>query len=165
MFRKLSRFAPPGYNLREELGYYLIFILGGLLISFKFFFRFNEAYNNLFGFENNLKVLLPDAIMPNFEILASNVFSGFRNYFLSLYFLWQHYAYHKKETMSIYLMKRLPKSWERHFRCWALPVMLFLLGILLTMLLRGLYFLFYLKIVPLSVWPPDQTLNLWSVIL
>src|SRR5665647_953302 len=114
MIRKLERYAPPGYELKTELRYILYISLASLLVSFMFFLRFRDAYNLLFDFENGVKVLLPNAQMPDFE------------------------------TKSIYLMLRLPNRFEYHMRCWVIPLAFILLSYLAIMLLKIAYFTYYL---------------------
>lgn len=166
MIRKLERYAPPGYELKTELRYILYISLASLLVSFGFFLRFREAYNLLFDFENGVKVLLPNAQVPDFETLSKDAFSLFRTLspWLS-FFIWYHYRYFKVETKSIYLMLRLPNRFEYHMRCWAIPLAFILLSYLAIALLKVVYFTYYLNMIPLSAWPPGQSMNLWSVIL
>lgn len=166
MIRKLERYAPPGYELKTELSYILFLSVASLLVSFMFFLRFREAYNLLFEFENGVKVLLPNAQMPGFETLSKDAFFSFRT--LSPWiscFIWYHYRYFKVETKSVYLMLRLPNRFEYHMRCWAIPLAFILLSYLAITLLKVVYFTYYLNMIPLTAWPPSQSMNLWSVIL
>lgn len=166
MIRKLERYAPPGYELKPELSNILFLSVASLLVSFMFFLRFREAYNLLFDFENGVKVLLPNAQMPDFETLSKDAFSLFRTLSVGLpLFIWYHYRYFKVETKSVYLMLRLPNRFEYHMRCWAIPLAFILLSYLAIILLKVIYFTYYLNMIPLSAWPPGQSMNLWSVIL
>ena len=58
------------------------------------------------------------------------------------------YYYFKKDTMSIYLMRRLPDRWELHRRCWGKPLILSGLCLLIQAGLIALYFLIYLVFTP-----------------
>ncbi len=166
MIRKLERYAPPGFELKAELGTILFLSVASLLVSFMFFLRFREAYNLLFEFENGVKVLLPNAQMPDFETLSKDAFSLFGALSLCiLCFIWFHYRYLKFETKSVYLMLRLPNRFEYHMRCWAIPLAFLVLSYLAIALLKAVYFNYYLRMVPLSAWPPGQSMHLWSVIL
>jgi len=166
MIRKLERYAPPGYELKTELSYILFLSVASLLVSFMFFLRFREAYNLLFDFENGVKVLLPNAQMPDFGTLSNAPFSSFRTLWVwTFFFIRNHYRYINVETKSIYLMLRLPNRFEYHMRCWAIPLAFILLSYLVMILLKITYFTYYLNMIPLSAWPPGQSMNLWSVIL
>lgn len=166
MIRKLERYAPPGYELKTELSYILFLSVASLLVSFMFFLRFREAYNLLFEFENGVKVLLPNAQMPGFETLSKDAFSLFQALWVwTLFLIRNHYRYFNVETKSVYLMLRLPNRFEYHMRCWAIPLAFILLSYLAITLLKVVYFTYYLNMIPLSAWPPGQSMNLWSVIL
>jgi len=156
MLSKLERYSPPGYELKEELHLIVGYIVGAVIISFWFFREFQSAMN----------LVSPGAYMPHFESLVKKSFFMFR--FLPFHmpwYIWQRYQYFNKETKSIYLMLRLPRRFEYHFRCWALPVFFIISVILLSIVIKALYFVFYTYMVPLSAWPPGQSMNLWSVIL
>src|SRR5665647_174096 len=100
MIRKLERYAPPGYELKTELSYILLLSVASLLISFMFFLRFREAYNLLFDFENGVKVLLPNAQMPDFETLSKGVFTFQALSLWTFIFIRNHYRYINVETKS-----------------------------------------------------------------
>ena len=166
MMRKLERFAPPGYDLETELKFILVFSIGSLIISFSFFLHFHEAYELLFHFEEGVKILIPNALMPDFETLSRSAMASFRtNSAWVLYVIWLRYRYFKTETKSVYVMLRLPKRTEYHMRCWVMPITLSLLSFLIMIMLKALYFTYYKNVVPLPAWPPGQSMNLWSVIL
>ena len=166
MIRRLERYSPPGYDVRTEFGYIANLVVFSLLFSFLFFWRFQKAYELLFGYEDGIKVLLPNAQMPTFESL-----SRFSSSFLRMLPLWvsnfirYRYNYFNVETKSVYVMLRLPQRSEYHKRCWAIPFAFIILSYLLIFLLNVLYFIYYKNMVPLSAWPPGQSMNLWSVIL
>lgn len=166
MMRKLEQFAPPGYELKSELKYFLFFTTVYMIFSFSFFLHFHEAYELLFHFEEGVKILLPNALMPDFETLSRSALVSFRyNSAWILCAVWLRYRYFKTETKSVYVMLRLPKRTEYHMRCWVMPITLSLLSFLIMIMLKALYFTYYKNLVPLSAWPPGQSMNLWSVIL
>lgn len=63
------------------------------------------------------------------------------------------YAYHKKHSMSIYLMRRLPDRWELHRRCWGRPLIFTAGSFLLMGLVLAFYFLVYLILTPAECLP------------
>lgn len=165
MVRKLERYSPPGYDVRIEIGAFIGTFIVYPLHILMFYWRFQEAYELLFGYEDGIKVLLPNVLMPTFESL----------YVFLLYFLYialwgfrlilYRYKYFNIETKSGYVMLRLPRRFEYHKRCWGIPVAWMILNYILFFLIKGLCFVYYKNMIPLSAWPPGQSMNLWSVIL
>ena len=161
---KLERHVPPGFDLKLDLIAYSIWIIMQILVSFfRFFSRFDQAYTNLFAYEDGVKILLADARMIEFATLIRGVGSAY--FVLAFIVVRRHYLYFTKDTKSIYLMKRLPKYWERDRRCWALPLTYMLATFLVSVLLKSLFLWVYLHYTPAGSLPPDQVLNIWSVIL
>lgn len=166
MVRKLERYIPPGFNLKYELQQILFIIVAIILMCLWVFWQMQKAYSNLFSLENGIRVLLPNARMIDFQELTHELGSLVSSIpFFSFLMIRDHYRYFKSETQSIYLMLRLPKRTEYHRRCWTIPVAVFILSYVLLTMVKALYFVYYLYIVPLSAWPPGQSVNLWSVIL
>jgi hypothetical protein len=166
LIHRLERYSPPGYDVRTEISYFsgIFFVI--LFLIFIFYQRFQEAFELLFGYEDGIKVLLPNVLMPTFKSLDEISFSEFL--FVSLFgfrLIRYRYRYFNVETKSGYVMLRLPRRFEYHKRCWVIPVAWMTLSYLLFFLIKVLSFIYYKNMVPLSAWPPGQSMNLWSVIL
>lgn len=52
-----------------------------------------------------------------------------------------HYLYHRREAMSVYLMRRLPSRWEYHRRCLGMPLLGIASSLVLLALLMAVYYL------------------------
>ena len=166
LIHRLERYSPPGYDVRTEISYFAALFSVTLFLIFIFYQRFQEAYELLFGYEDGIKVLLPNVLMPTFKSLDEISFSEFLFVALSGFRLIRYrYRYFNVETKSGYVMLRLPRRFEYHKRCWAVPLAWMVLSYLLFLIVKGLCFVYYKNMVPLSAWPPGQSMNLWSVIL
>ncbi len=82
----------------------------------------------------------PGAVMVPFAGLIRGIpLMGFWIFFLLMgYQVARHYRYHTRDSMSVYLMRRLPDRWEYHRRCWTVPVLSSLVELVL---LAGMLFL------------------------
>lgn len=119
----LNRYSPPGMELKQEKR---IFIWGMILsILYSVFYwaaKYVEAYNSLFVYKNGKHLLNVNAEMPYFRALLGHSFIGFAILsVIMLGFIVYHYIYYRQGSMSIYLMKRLPKKSELHIRALAIP--------------------------------------------
>ena len=68
----------------------------------------------------------------------------------------EHYNYHYQGSKSIYMMKRLPKKSELWRRCLVLPVTLALTSEAAAMILRLLFFAYYMIRTPVVFLAPGQ---------
>lgn len=165
MLHKLELYSPPGFDFMTGSGVYLGAFIALLMHAFMFFRRFQEAYEFLFRHEDGIKVLLSNVLMPTFKSLSISYSYIFFITSWGFYLIRLRYRYFNVETKSGYVMLRLPRRLEYHKRCWAVPVAWIILNYLFFFLIKGLCFIYYRNLVPLSAWPPGQSMNLWSVIL
>jgi hypothetical protein len=161
----LSRHAPPGFVLRPERRFFLAGMACAVLYSLGFLGRFFDARTNLYRYEGTKRVLLPGTLMPDFYVLLDNALIGFVVLALCMlvFILW-HYLYHRQNSKSIYLMRRLPKRWELHRRCLTLPLAAVLLCLLAAGLLLLVYYWIYMAATPDVCLTPQQWQKLWSVL-
>ena len=116
---------------------------------------YSDAYDSLWHHRGSLRIMLREgAIMPGFfEIL-----SGSETVFLMVcaampFWALYHYSYHFNGSKSIYLMRRLPESWELHRRCLVGPAVGLLGALSLQGLLGVLYCLIYIFVTPRQCLP------------
>ena len=145
-----KRNSPPGIDLKQEWRVFLIGNIVSVLISFfAFIDKYVDARNQLFVYEIDKKMLIEGAIIAPFSNLFSVYFSGF---FLVACFLLgyviHHYLYFRQDSMSIYLMKRLPDKRELHRRALTVPCLAVLatIGVALAAIL--FYFIIYILAKP-----------------
>ncbi len=165
---KLSaeKLIPPGINIAREVRT----LIGGAVIAFLyslgFFFRYSDAYHELFDYVGGKRVLLEGAQMRSFGALWGNSHYGFYILaLLSLAFIIYHYAYFYQGSKSIYLMKRLPNRLERHYRCITLPVLYAIASVLLSVAVMLLYLAFYLIFTPKGCISPAEWQIPWGILL
>ena len=127
----IKRNSPPGIDLKQEWRVFLIGNIVSVCISFfAFIDKYIDARNQLFFYEIDKKMLIDGAIIAPFSSLFSVYFSGF--FFVSCFMLGYviyHYLYYRQDSMSIYLMKRLPNKRELHRRALTVPCLAFLVRV------------------------------------
>ena len=158
----LSRFAPPGQDLRP-LRYTLIAVLViALLWSFLFFDRLRDEIYLLYENPSLSKATRPGAIMPDYPVVLGNSLWGFAMAaFVMASFVVSNYAGFFSGAKPIYLMRRLPDRFELARRCCTLPLSAAALCALCALLLLHVYLLIYLAAVPEACLAPDQWLKIW----
>lgn len=162
----LSNYLPVGFSLKKEntiLGFGFGIAIG---YSFRFLVNYLSERGGLYEWRGDKKLLMPDAIMPDFVDLFQTSLRGYVLLAaLILIFIGIHYAYHYQGSKSIYLMRRLPNRMELHKRCLSYPLFCIGLCILLAVLTLFVYFAIYMVFTPKQCLSPDQWQKLWSVIL
>lgn len=154
MKREYTHFAPPGTDIRRTVQVFLIALAAAVLLSGSFLTRYRRAYNALFHWIGQDKVLVPDALMQDFNILLGNCFWAFPLLMLCLLALvvWNYLSY-RQGSMSIYLMRRLPDRSLLHHQCWTLPLLGMAICILVCLGLLYIYHLIYLNCTPVQCLP------------
>ena len=151
----LTKYAPAGIPIKNEIRLFFISLGIACIYSMGFLIRYLDARNELF--ETTLtgqKVLIISARMPHFSTLIANAFFGFfLAGLLALAASIYHYFFHSQGSKSIYLMKRLPRKWELYKRCFALPGMAILITVLTALLLYLLYYGIYVYFTPSACLP------------
>lgn len=161
----IKRYSPPGMELKQEKK---LFIWGMILsILYSIFYwsaNYIEAYNSLFVYKNGMLLLNVNAEMPNFRALLGHSFIGFAILSVIMFgFIVYHYIYYRQGSMSIYLMKRIPKKSELHIRALAIPVIVVVLCFITAFILLMIYFAIYMLVTPKACLLPNQWQNLWRL--
>ena len=150
-----KRNSPPGIDLGQEWRVFLIGNIASVIVSlFAFLAKYIDARDQLFVYEIDRKILKEGAIIAPFSSLFSIYFSGFVLVALFLLgYVIYHYSYFRQESMSIYLMKRLPDKRELHKRALTVPVLAVLATICVALAAVLLYFVIYLLATPRACLP------------
>ena len=160
----LSRLTPPGYSLELERAFFRFGLVSAAVYSAFFFIRFGNAIDNLYGYEDRRRVLLPDAVMPDFADLLEHNFIGFALLAaLMLCFIAIRYAYYRQGSRADYLMRRLPDAADWHRRCLLIPVLNALTCAAAAVLLLLVYFAIYMLITPDACLRPGQWYKIWRI--
>lgn len=164
----LTRYAPPGIDLKYEKNTFVIGFIIATLRSTGFLFWLNNVYHNFFDPD---AILEPGMMFPEFLLLIRAV-SG-RDYLVvfrilipcMLAFTIYHYLYHRTLSKSVYLMRRLPDRWEYHRRCLTLPLVGAGLVFLAEVILLLFYFWIYILVIPEANLVPGQFATIWRALL
>lgn len=163
MIEFLKRNAPPGIDLKQECQVWLAGNIVSVIISFfAFLIQYVEAREQLFTYEAGTRERIEGAIITPFYNLFGIGFSGF--FVVSavmLCFIIYHYAYYRQGSMSIYLMKRLPRKRELHIRALAVPCLAVLATLAVAFAAIALYFIIYILATPKECLPYAALRVLW----
>ena len=150
---ELSRWAPPGMELRFWKQFFWSGLFFSALYSMTFLMEFKSEWNGLWA-DVEKKILWNNARMPAFfELLDKSLF-GYLVLSVGMVVMAVYsYGYFYRDSRSIYLMRGLPDRWELHRRCLPLPAV----GILIctvTSLVNGMiYYGIYRLFTPVECLP------------
>ncbi len=124
---KWDKLAPVGVSARTEISG----ILAGLgLAAFWSLTGVARIVEHMNGLTYNSSYGITEIPFSPYRVLLGTALDGFFLVALVLVFLAiGHYLYHRRGARTDYLMRRLPRPWEYHMRCLALPA----LGIVLAL--------------------------------
>lgn len=151
---RLEKYAPPGINLAKEVMVFVVSMTCAVIFSLGYVLAYISARNELYEVINDKRILKEGAIIPEFEVILGNYFSGFILVGVAMaIILVYHYAYHYQDSKIIYLMKRLPNRWELHRRCITLPIAGSIVAVVVLILLWAIYFGIYFLFTPQQCLP------------
>ena len=146
----LSRFVPLGLEGEKEGQWILLgWGISALAAMIQFANQYHDALSRLYNHMLGGRRLIQGAVMTPFSELVLGCEFGFVLMCLGLALLAvYHYHYHTQSSKPIYLMRRLPNSWELHIRCLGMPVMGAVGALAILGLLTILFFVIYLRCTP-----------------
>lgn len=162
----LERFAPVGYDWRQELKYFAGGLIGALLYSLRYVYRLNSALSRLYVTSplTGKRVLREGMLMQDFAVLIYKCLLAFPLMALVMaMFGVLHYAYHRRGSRSDYTMRRLPDRWEMHRRCLTIPVCTVLICLIAGFLMLLIYYGIYMLATPEQCLTPGQWGKLWTM--
>lgn len=158
-----KRNSPPGIDLKQEWRVFLIGNIGSVLISFfAFIANYLKKREELFTYVGAERVRIEGAIMTPFHNLINFYFVGF--FFVACFMLGYiiyHYAYYRQDSMSIYLMKRLPNKSELHKRAFTIPCLAVLATFAIALAAILFYFIIYILATPKACLPYAALREIW----
>lgn len=163
MIEFLERNAPPGVDLKQEYQVWLIGNVAAVIISFLAFLdRYIGARSRLFTYATGTRERIEGAIITPFYDLFSIYFAGFLIVSaVMLCFIVYHYTYYRQGSMSIYLMKRLPRKSEFHKRAITVPCLAVLATFAVAAVAIVFYFLIYILATPKDCLPYAALREIW----
>lgn len=147
---EIGKCFPPGYEEYEKERNAAGLLLGiGVLLSFQFFGNLYHAVNALYEYVGRRRVLKAGAVAASFGRLVTGHWGLYVPWvlFLAAMVLY-HYFYYRRETKSIYLMRRLPKRGVLLKSCVEGPLLGLLTGAAALAVLYLLYYGLYLLVIP-----------------
>lgn len=159
----LSRYAPPGINVKNEKNFFIGLLACVSGFSFVgFMVRYSSCRNSLFVYSLNTKTIIPGAQIEDFsEVLGNSLYGFAAAAVCMLVLIVINYSYHYKDSRSIYLMKRLSNPYELHKRCLMLPILGALICIAAGFIALVVYYAVYMNFTPGQCIPPDQWQKIW----
>ncbi len=119
----LKKYTPPGMDLSQEKGLFIAGMCGSTVYSLFFFGRYWDAYEALWKWQEEPKVLWPGAEMEPFLELLDKSLVGYLILAICMFgMVAAHYGYYRQGSKSIYLMRRLPDGKLLRRTCWTLPM-------------------------------------------
>lgn len=145
----LTKYVPPGQDIKEEKGLFILGMCGAVIFSMGYLSRYAQAWRNLYEWEDGRRIELKGIMMKGFLPLLENALVGFLILAIAMLgFIAYHYMYYYKDSKSIYLMKRLPDKFEMHRRCISIPLMAVFASILAAVVILFIYLGVYVLFTP-----------------
>ena len=158
----LSRYAPLGINVRSEWLGYAAGLAAAAVYSMIYLLRYFSARQNLYEWTLKGWQLRDGAIMPDFAALMEGMLLVFAAIALTMLGLAAyHYIYHRIDTKSYYVMRRLSSRWELHRRCLTLPVAGLLICGAAALMVILIYYWIYMGCTPEECLMPGQWAIFW----
>lgn len=155
----LAHLFPMGWPWSNEVIGAACAVALSALVSFALFvYRFGSAVDDLYtyGLSTWERELIPGATVPPYPQVLGGSFLFFAATALTLALLpIAHFLFHRQESRSDYLMRRLPQRWELAKRCLGGSALLLAGTTLAAAVLFGLFFVCYLTFTPAGCLPPD----------
>lgn len=79
--------------------------------------------------------------------------------------VYAHYRSFYQDSMSIYTIRRTGRPWELHVRCFAIPVLLFVLMFIISMLELAGFVATYLNQTPPTYLPEYHGIDFWRLFI
>ena len=158
----LSRYAPLWINVRSEWQGYVAGLAVAVVYSMIYLLRYFNARENLYEWTLKGRELIEGAVMPDFAELMDGTLLVFLAIALTMMGLViYHYIYHRLDTKSYYVMRRLPSRWELHRRCLTLPMIGLLICGAAVLIMTLIYYWIYMGCTPEECLMPGQWGRFW----
>ena len=144
MWKELSKpgdYFPPGYEYEMERNSAMLLLGIGAVLSLSFFVNLYHAVEVLYEYVDHRQILRKNAVATSYAELVGVQWRFYIPFVLFLAaMVIYHYFYYRRETKSIYLMRRLPQRGVLFKSCVKGPLLGLGIG---TVALAALYLLYY----------------------
>ena len=163
----IRRYSPPGMPLKAETATALAcMIVSSLWSAYAFFEAYFWGRSFLFNVVGDPGGFYMIRYITEFRSLVTGAFFPFAVTATAiLLFIPFRYAYFRRGSNSVYLIKRLPESAPLAKRVLLVPFAELLLCGMLAFLLLTLYYAVYMLATPKECLPPDQWKLFWRSII
>lgn len=160
----LENHLPVGILVRRERRMMAALLIGACVWAVMWYtLLYGGARQSLYIHVLGRLELAPQTRMPDFAQLFPGTLAGFWFVIVMMPLkVWEYYAFHRKGSKSIYLMRRLGNPTELRRRCWTLPLCTAAMSLLLAAAATVLCYLVYMKCTPASAIVPGQWERFWS---
>ena len=149
MKKKFSRYAPPGYSVKNE---YTIFVIGmvlSLIASFTFITRLDSETDRMMMIYNTQESYGITRIFPEYSNILGGALAGFIiTAVLVLIFIPVRYMYMKKESNSIYTVKLMGEKSVAAKMCVVQPALESVIAVVMALIMYFVYMAVYYYSVP-----------------
>ena len=151
---KSGNYFPPGYEYEQERNSAGLLLGIGAGLSLSFFRNLYRAVKALYEYENHQWGLRENAVAASFGHLVTGHWGLYVPFVLFLVAMMiYHYFYYRRETKSIYLMRRLPRRGVLFKSCVKGPLLGLGIGAAALTVLYLLYYGIYLLAIPKECLP------------
>lgn len=160
----IFRNTPPGMERKNEFTYAILGAIVTFVISLSFIPSYLAAREKLYIILTPMSepVLRDGVIMDSFLSLLLPCIAPMIIVAVSfLVFIIRAYRYYTEGSMSVYLMKRLPKRSELHRRAILIPLIMTASMLVFSLVLTFIYYLIYILFTPEGRLPYSGLENLW----
>lgn len=162
----LDRFAPVGYDWRQELKFFAGGLISAFIYSLRFLIRLRSARNMLYitSHLTGKRFLREGMMMEDFAVVLGVSLAAFPMVAMMMaVFGVLHYTCHRRGSRADYTMRRLPDRWELHRRCLTIPACTVLICLLAAFALLLVYYGIYMLATPPECLTPGQWAKLWTM--
>jgi len=146
---KIASLCPPGYEIKGEYRAFWIWLFVSVGYSLKFLVNYDRAYADLFYHTSQgLRLNGHMKMLPFEELLEDSMGIFLLGIFFLVLIIGLHYRYYRKDSKSVYVMKRLKDPailWKTYV---GTPIIYGLIFLGTGLCLLGLYYGIYRWMTP-----------------
>jgi len=162
LWNDFDRLMPPGMTFNRAFRAFLTVLLLGVCVWWAGIFSYLAELGNL-------KINLAQGVYENFpmphissvrELMHLTVLVFVTGAQIQLFFVIENYQYFRKDSKSIYTMRRVDDPRLMIKQCWTVPLIGCAVTLLALVLLYGIFCLIYFLSVPAEALP-EQTIGIF----
>lgn len=166
LWNDFDRLMPPGMTYNRIFRTFLTVLLLGVCVWWSGLF-------SLISELGNLKINLDQGMYDHFpmphissvqELMHLTVLIFVAGAILQLFFVADNYQYFRKNSKSIYLMRRVDDPWLMTKQCWTVPLIGCAAALFFLVLLYGIFCLIYFLSVPTEALPEQIIAFFWRYV-